>query len=65
MTDEVIKLLDRVGAMLELEKEDGHGSRSHSIVLTHIDTAILWREKDWSERKSLRLTREALDEPES
>ena len=36
----------REAICVELEQKHGHGSRELSIVMTHLETAILWREKD-------------------
>ena len=47
MGDKTLELLREARAELLAERDDEKkGSRELSVALTHIDTAILWREKD-------------------
>jgi hypothetical protein len=46
MQDKTLGFLREARAELLELKDLGQGSRELSIVLTHIDTAILWRQED-------------------
>lgn len=46
MKDHIIAFLQDARALALEQKDAGQGSRELSIVLTHIDTAILWRQED-------------------
>ncbi len=46
MNDEVLGKLREARALLIEERESGKNSRELSVVLTEIDTAILWRQWD-------------------
>ena len=46
MNDDVLPLLREARFMLLREKDDGQGSREHSITITELDSAILWRQFD-------------------
>lgn len=55
MTDDTLGKLQEARALLLEERDAGGNSRALSIVLTNIDTAILWRQED------LRLKRGAIN----
>lgn len=44
--DEALRKLKEAKDLLNKEKETGKGSRELSIVITEVDTAILWRQED-------------------
>jgi hypothetical protein len=46
MTDHIIAFLQDARRLSLEQKDAGQNSRELSIVLTHIDTAILWRQED-------------------
>lgn len=46
MTDDVLAYLRQARSILLEERDAGKNSRELSIVLTEIDTAILWRQHD-------------------
>ena len=46
MQDNVLGFLRQARAELLELKDSGQNSRELSIVLTHVDTAILWKQED-------------------
>ena len=46
MNDEILALLRLARSEIIVEQEEGRNSRELAITLTHIDTAILWRQHD-------------------
>ena len=56
MQDNILGFLREARAELLEQKDSGLNSRELAIVLTHIDTAILWRQED------LRLKTPAINE---
>ncbi len=46
MNDEVLGKLREARALLNDESEGGLSSRELSVAVTHIETAILWRQED-------------------
>ena len=56
MEDQLTGFLREARALALEQKEQGQNSRELAVVLTHIDTAILWRQED------LRLKTPAINE---
>lgn len=46
MVDHIIAYLQDARRLTLEQKDAGQNSRELSVVLTHIDTAILWRQED-------------------
>lgn len=46
MQDNILEFLKKAKAELLEQKDLGLGSRELALVLTHVDTAILWRQED-------------------
>lgn len=46
MTDHIIAFLQNARALALEQKDSGQNSRELAVVLTHIDSAILWRQED-------------------
>lgn len=52
MYDTAIGYMRQARAELLQEEDKGGNSRELSIALTHLETAILWRQEDLSNKKS-------------
>jgi hypothetical protein len=46
MKEDILVFLREARAALIIEQEEGRGTRDLAITLTHVDTAILWRQAD-------------------
>lgn len=46
LDDDVLGFLRQARAALIIEQEEGRNSRALAITLTHIDTAVFWRQHD-------------------
>lgn len=53
MKDDVLGHLREAKAILNDEVREGKGTREVSLVITKIDEALLWREKDLSMKKPI------------
>ena len=45
MGDLVLGYMREAKAQLLLERDEGHGNREHSVTITQLETAILWRQE--------------------
>ena len=50
MNDDVLGHLREARAILNDETKSGKGSRESSLVITKIDEALMWRERDLSQK---------------